>query len=150
MRYLLVDRITEVQEGRKIRGVKNIAMSEDFLEHHFPRNPIMPGVMMLEAMVQLAGWLVAASSDFGDWFMLSKVRKSNFYRPGLPGDQLELEIEAAGAAEDGSLVFRGIAKANGKKVAKAEFEGRARPLADIEDVQEQRHHFKVLARDFEA
>ena len=50
MRYLLVDHITGVEPDKSIRGVKNVAMTEDFLEFHFPRNPIMPGVMVLEAL----------------------------------------------------------------------------------------------------
>ena len=64
MRYLLVDRIIALDPGNNITGVKNVAMSEDFLEFHFPKNPIMPGIMLLEALVQLSGWLEAASSDF--------------------------------------------------------------------------------------
>jgi 3-hydroxyacyl-[acyl-carrier-protein] dehydratase len=57
MRYLLIDCITEWQPGTKIKGIKNVAMSEDFLEYHFPKNPIMPGVLLLEAIAQLTGWL---------------------------------------------------------------------------------------------
>ena len=68
MRYLLIDYITEWEPGTKIKGIKNVAMSEDFLEYHFPKNPIMPGVLLLEAIAQLTGWLEAASSDFKNWF----------------------------------------------------------------------------------
>ena len=64
MRYLLIDHITEWKSGEFMKGVKNVAMSEDFLEFHFPKNPIMPGVLLLEALTQMAGWLEAASSDF--------------------------------------------------------------------------------------
>ena len=56
MRYLLIDHITEWKSGESIMGVKNVAMSEDFLEFHFPKNPIMPGILLLEGLVQLAGW----------------------------------------------------------------------------------------------
>jgi 3-hydroxyacyl-[acyl-carrier-protein] dehydratase len=146
MRYLLVDHITEVNEGQSIKGVKNVAMSEDFLEWHFPKNPIMPGVMMLEAMVQLAGWLTAASSDFRDWVLPTSVRKCNFYRVALPGDQVEIEVEAT--EEDGKKVFKATSTSGGKKLVRAEFEADTVPLADIEDVADSRHHFKILTREF--
>ncbi len=55
MRYLLIDRITEWKAGQKIKGVKNVAMTEDFLEWHFPKNPVMPGVLLIEAFAQLSG-----------------------------------------------------------------------------------------------
>ena len=145
MRYLLIDRITEVDAGKSIKGVKNVAMSEDFLEWHFPKNPIMPGVMMLEAMVQLAGWLTAASSDFRDWVLPTSVRKCNFYRVALPGDQVEIELEVT--EEDGKKVFKGLSKVNGRKLTRAEFEADTVPLSDIEDVNDVRYHFKVLARE---
>ncbi len=93
MRYLLVDRIMALEPGNKITGVKNVAMSEDFLEFHFPKNPIMPGIMLLEALIQLSGWLDAASSDFRKWFLVSRVLKCSFYGFVLPGDQVELSCE---------------------------------------------------------
>lgn len=93
MRYLLIDHITEYKPDESIRGIKNVAMSEDFLEFHFPKNPIMPGVMLLEALVQLGGWLQAASSGFNTWLLVSRVRKSNFYSFAMPGDQVELEVQ---------------------------------------------------------
>jgi len=145
MRYLLIDHITEVNSGASIKGVKNVAMSEDFLEWHFPKNPIMPGVMMLEAMVQLAGWLTAASSDFRDWVLPTSVRKCNFYRVALPGDQVEIELEVT--EEDGKKVFKGISKVNGKKLTRAEFEADVVPLSGIEDEKDVRYHFKVLTRE---
>jgi len=92
MRYLLVDHITGVEPDKSIRGVKNVAMTEDFLEFHFPRNPIMPGVMVLEALAQLTGWLSAVSSDFEQWFVIGNIRQCKYYGFAFPGDQVELEV----------------------------------------------------------
>ncbi|RJQ44159.1 MAG: beta-hydroxyacyl-ACP dehydratase [Nitrospiraceae bacterium] len=147
MRYLLIDHITDWKSGESIKGVKNVAMSEDFLEFHFPKNPIMPGVLLLEALTQLAGWLEAASSDFSNWFLISRVVKSNFYSFALPGDQVELEVNVIEGQEGvKSKMYRGIGTVNGKKKIVAEFEGEVIPFEEIEDPDEQRRFFQVLAR----
>jgi len=147
MRYLLVDRIVEVKAGQKIRGTKNIAMSEDFLEYHFPRNPVMPGMLLLEALVQLTGWLEAASSDFRNWFLLSRVRSSRFYGFSLPGDQVELAVELSRQSGPDNRVYAGTAIVEGKKKASAEFEGEIIPLEEIEDIESQRRSFSLLTRE---
>ncbi|MEW6601339.1 MAG: 3-hydroxyacyl-ACP dehydratase FabZ family protein [Nitrospirota bacterium] len=148
MRYLLVDHITEYKPGESIKGIKNVAMSEDFLEFHFPKNPIMPGVMLLEALTQLTGWLEAASSDFKNWFLVSKVNKSNFYGFAFPGDQVELEVELISSPQKGTpKLYRGSGFVKGKKKIIAEFEGEVIPLEDIEDTEEQKKFFSVLLRE---
>ncbi|MGC9195377.1 MAG: hypothetical protein ACP5IL_07980, partial [Syntrophobacteraceae bacterium] len=109
MRYLLVDRVTTVESGRAIEGVKSVAMSEDFLEFHFLKNPIMPGIMLLEALVQLTGWLEAVSSDFKKWFLVSRVLKCGFYGFVIPGDRVELSVGCAPAPSKDLAVYTGIA-----------------------------------------
>jgi 3-hydroxyacyl-[acyl-carrier-protein] dehydratase len=147
MRYLLIDHITEYKSGELIRGVKNVAMSEDFLEFHFPKNPIMPGVMLLESLAQLAGWLEAASSDFTSWFLINKVRKSNFYGFALPGDQVELEVRNISDKETDIRVYSGVGTVHGKKKIRTEFEGEIVPLSEIEDVSDQKRFFQLLTRE---
>lgn len=147
MRYLLIDHITEYKPGELIRGIKNVAMSEDFLEFHFPKNPIMPGVMLLEALTQLTGWLEAASSDFSKWFLISNVRKSNFYGFAFPGDQVELEVQLLTGEAPDKKIYRGTGHVNGKKKIVTEFEGEIVPLEELEDIEDQKKFFKVLTRD---
>jgi len=147
MRYFLIDQITEWKSGEVIKGKKNVAMSEDFLEFHFPKNPIMPGVLLLEALAQLTGWLEAASSDFQRWFLISKVRKCNFYSFALPGDQVELEVKNISNEGSAIRVYSGIGMVNGKKKIKAEFEGEVIQLSEIEDVNEQKRFFQLLNRE---
>ena len=147
MRYLLIDHITEYKAGEFIKGIKNVAMSEDFLEFHFPKNPIMPGVMLLEALTQLTGWLEAVSSDFKNWFLISNVRKSSFYGFALPGDQVELEVNAMPKDSGEGKLYQGIGMVNGRKKILAEFEGEIIPLSDIEDEEEQRQFFLRLTSE---
>ena len=146
MRYLLVDRILELNAGEKIRGIKNIAMSEDFLELHFPKNPVMPGMLLVEACSQLAGWMEAASSDFQNWFLLSRVRNAKFYGFSLPGDQVELVVTPLPSDEAGKKAFSAIATVAGKKKAVAEFEGDVIAVEDYEDPEDQKKAFGLLMR----
>jgi 3-hydroxymyristoyl/3-hydroxydecanoyl-(acyl carrier protein) dehydratase len=146
MRYLLIDHIKEWKQDTFIKGVKNIAMSEDFLEFHFPRNPIMPGVLLLESLTQLAGWLEAISSDFTQWLLVKKVRKCSFYGFALPGDQVELEVRLISDDKQGVKVFSGIGMVNGRKKIVAEFETNTIPFNEIEEPDEQKRFFQVLTR----
>lgn len=147
MRYLLIDHITEWQKGERIRGLKNVAMSEDFLEFHFPKKPIMPGVMLLESITQLTGWLEAASSDFQNWFLISRVLKCSFYRFALPGDQVEFEVTRLAGDTADTRKYSAIGSVKGTKKIVAEFEGLLMPLVDIEDPDEQRRFFSLLTRE---
>ncbi len=147
MRYLLIDHITEWQSGKMMKGIKNVAMSEDFLEYHFPKNPIMPGVLLLEALAQLTGWLEAASSDFKKWFLIKRVHKCNFYGFAFPGDQVELEVISVAGSNPDTKHYRGVGKVHGKKKITVEFEGTLLSLEDIEDSNEQRRFFSLLTRE---
>jgi 3-hydroxyacyl-[acyl-carrier-protein] dehydratase len=86
MRFCLLDRITELQRGVKITAVKTLRAEEDYLQDHFPRFPVMPGVLMLEAMFQASAWLVRSSEDFKHGVVLLKearnVKYSDFVTPG--------------------------------------------------------------------
>ena len=146
MRYLLIDHIVEWKSKEKIKGIKNVTISEDFLEFHFPKNPIMPGVLLLEALVQLAGWLEAVSSDFNNWFLINKVNKSNFYGFAYPGDQVELVIETMAESNSSVKTYKGAGTVGGKKIIKSEFEGKIIPLSEIENTDEQKRFFQVLNR----
>ena len=146
MRYLLIDRISEWKADERITGVKNVAMSEDFLEFHFPRNPVMPGVLLIEAFSQLAGWLEAASSDFKNWVLITKVRQCKFYGFALPGDQVELELERLPDLGAEKRAYSGTGKVGDKRRISLEVEGDVIRLEEIEDVVDQKRFFKVLTR----
>lgn len=146
MRYLLVDQVTSWKEGEFMEGVKNVTLSEDFLEFHFPRFPVMPGALILESLVQLSGWLEAASSDFSRWFLLEQVKTIKYYGFALPGDQIVLRVEPNGD-EGGMRLFKGLATVGGERRVVVDLVGQVVKMDEFEDPEEQRHHFRVLTRD---
>ena len=92
--FLLLDRVTEVVKGEFIRGYKNITFNEPMFTGHFPQQPIMPGVLILEAMAQISGVLAFETKGTrpadGRNYLFGGVDKTRFRRPVVPGDQLEL------------------------------------------------------------
>ena len=94
--FLLVDRIREIEPGKRIVALKNVTINEPFFQGHFPGRPIMPGVLILEAMAQAAGILVFKTQgnkpDPDSVYYLAGIDKARFKRPVVPGDQLELEV----------------------------------------------------------
>jgi len=93
MRCLLIDKIISLEKGRNITGIKNVTMSENFLQDHFPGFPVMPGVLQLEAVSQLASWLVFATTGFASKARLSSVKRIRFKEFIVPGDQMRIELE---------------------------------------------------------
>ncbi len=95
--FLLVDRVTEIEHGKSIRGVKNVTINEPFFPGHFPGQPVMPGVLIIEAMAQLAGVLAVVSrageASAGSVYYLAGADRARFKRPVIPGDQLRMEAE---------------------------------------------------------
>lgn len=93
--FLLVDRITEMEESRRIVGIKNVTVNEPFFQGHFPDRPIMPGVLILEAMAQTGGVLACKSfvAAGRPVVYLTGVESAKFRKPVVPGDQLRFEID---------------------------------------------------------
>jgi 3-hydroxyacyl-[acyl-carrier-protein] dehydratase len=93
--FLLVDRILEMEENRRIVGIKNVTINEPFFQGHFPGRPIMPGVLILEALAQTGGVLAFKSftATSRPVVYLTGVENAKFRKPVVPGDQLRFEIE---------------------------------------------------------
>jgi len=119
--FLLVDRIEEVEKGVKVNGFKNVTVNEPFFQGHFPGHPIMPGVLIVEAMAQVGGAYVTVLDEIGDdkvtYFV--GIDKARFRKPVLPGDVLRLELELL-SRRRGIYQFKGIAYVGDTKVAEAE------------------------------
>lgn len=90
--FLLVDRIIEIEESKRAVGIKNVTINEPFFQGHFPGNPIMPGVLIIEAMAQVSGVLAFKSGAEGKATYFMSIEKAKFRKPVLPGVQLRLEV----------------------------------------------------------
>ncbi|MCE1228803.1 MAG: 3-hydroxyacyl-ACP dehydratase FabZ [Firmicutes bacterium] len=119
---LLVDRILEYEKHQWIRGIKNISMGDPIFQGHFPKQPIFPGVLIVEAMAQTGGCLVMQDMEDRDkkviYFMA--IDGVKFRKPVVPGDQLVMEVKVV--QNKGRICkMRGEAFVDGQKVAEAEF-----------------------------
>lgn len=99
--FLLVDRITDLQEGKSISGYKNVTANEEFFNGHFPGKPVMPGVLILEAMAQISGVLGFKTTGKrpadGYIYLYAGIDNVRFKRQVVPGDRLELQAEFTGS-----------------------------------------------------
>jgi 3-hydroxyacyl-[acyl-carrier-protein] dehydratase len=118
--FLLVDRIVDLQPGVAATGVKNVTINEPFFQGHFPGQPIMPGVLIIEAMAQVAGVMAFRSGIEGKAVYFMSIDNAKFRRPVVPGDQVVMEIKVL--KQRGNVWrFSGAATVDGKLVSEAEF-----------------------------
>lgn len=120
--FLLVDRIVEMEPGKSIVGIKNVSVNEPFFPGHFPGHPVMPGVLIIEAMAQVACILAILSSDESvrsKVTYFASIDNARFRKPVVPGDQLRLEVEATGCKR-GIWIFNAKAYVDGNLVTEAE------------------------------
>jgi 3-hydroxyacyl-[acyl-carrier-protein] dehydratase len=120
--FLLVDRVTEFEAHKRILAFKNVTMNENFFQGHFPRQPVMPGVLVIEALAQAGGVLTQLShgghADAGLYYLV-KIDNARFSRMVVPGDRLELEVVVKREIRNMTL-YIGTARVDGEQVACAE------------------------------
>ena len=120
--FLLVDRIVEMELGKRVVGIKNVTINEPFFPGHFPGHPIMPGVLIVEAMAQVGAVLLMRSLDARaekKVIYFTGIDKARFRRPVVPGDQLRFEVEILQLRRQ-LCRMKGAAYVDGKLVAEAE------------------------------
>jgi len=122
--FLFVDRIIEIEQHKRAVGLKNVTFNEPFFKGHFPERPIMPGVLILEALAQVAGVLAFYSlgGRRGHIPLFTGIDRAKFRAPVVPGDQLRLELEVTRRRGDRVWTFNGRATVNGKLAAQAELQ----------------------------
>ncbi len=123
--FLLVDRIEELEAGVRAVGVKNVTQNEPFFQGHFPDYPVMPGVLIIEAMAQVGGMLLLGTIEDPDQKVVYFMSLDNvkFRRPVLPGDQLRCELEML-QNRGRTCRMKGMAYVEGQVVAEAEMMAR--------------------------
>jgi 3-hydroxyacyl-[acyl-carrier-protein] dehydratase len=122
--FLLVDRIVELEIGKRIVGLKNVTVNEPFFPGHFPHNPVMPGVLIIEAMAQTAAVLAFKTEgtvpDDDSTVYFASVDNVRFKRPVVPGDQLVMEAEIVRKMRN-IWKFSAVARVDGELATEAEF-----------------------------
>ncbi len=130
---LLVDKIIEYEEGKRIVGIKNVSVNEPVFQGHFPGFPLFPGVYILEAMAQVGGILMIKSLnlEIGKYAVVfAGIDDARFKRPVFPGDQLVMELEVISLKKALSKM-RGVAKVDGQVVAQATLYAASRKLEEV-------------------
>jgi 3-hydroxyacyl-[acyl-carrier-protein] dehydratase len=120
--FLLVDRVVEVVPGQKLIAYKNVSINEPFFSGHFPGHPVMPGVLIVEALAQAAALLAIKSGGnaHDKLIYLAAIDNARFRKPVVPGDRLQLEVEIV--KHKGAIwKQKGLATVDGARVAEAEF-----------------------------
>jgi len=119
--FLMVDRILEIELGKRIVGLKNVTINEPFFPGHFPGHPVMPGVLIIEAMAQVAAILAYQSDDSvcDKVTYFTGIDNAKFRKPVMPGDQVRFEIELT-ACKRGIWFFAAKALVDGKVVTEAD------------------------------
>jgi len=130
MKFYLVDRIEHIELGKRIVTTKALSLAEEYLADHFPAFPVLPGVMMLEAMVQSAAWLVRLAQDFArSTIVLSAAKNVRYASFVAPGDVLRCEMDALSITED-SAKFKGTGFVGDRQTLSARLELRCLNLVD--------------------
>ena len=120
--FLLIDRVIEFNQGQSLVGIKNVTFNEPFFQGHFPQKPVMPGVLILEALAQATGLLAFKTENRGaerdSLYYFVGIDKARFKRPVEPGDQLRLSVDLI-KTKRGIWVFDTEATVDGKTAATA-------------------------------
>lgn len=122
--FLLIDRVTEIVRRQRIVALKNVTINEPFFAGHFPNMPIMPGVLIVEAIAQAGGALLLTEVEdrAGKLMMFTGIERAKFRRPVVPGDQLRIEVELKAWRDIGPMIavrMEGVVTVDGQRVAEA-------------------------------
>ena len=130
MRFILIDKVVSLEAGKQIKAVKNVSLSEEYLADHFPTFPVLPGVLLLEGLIESASWLVRKSENFTHSMILLEQARNVKYKSFLaPGAQIEYTVDAKTIEENVSS-FVGLGVSQGQRIVEARLGLRHFNLAD--------------------
>ena len=130
MRFILIDKIVSLQPGKEIKTAKSVSLAEEYLADHFPAFPVLPGVLLLEGLIESASWLVRVSQNFAHSMVLLEQARNVKYRDFLaPGTQVEYTVKARAIKQNVSS-FSGVGVCGETEIVEVRFGLRHFNLAD--------------------
>jgi len=130
MRFILIDKVVSLESGKEIKTVKSVSLAEEYLADHFPTFPVLPGVLLLEGLIESASWLVREAENFAHSMILLEQARNVKYRSFLvPGSRIEYTVQAK-TIEENLSSFTGFGLSEGQKIVEARFGLRHFNLAD--------------------
>ena len=155
MRFILIDKIVSLNEGESLTAVKSVSLAEEYLADHFPTFPVLPGVLLLEGLVESATWLIRQTEGYAHSMLLLAEARNVKYKSFLaPGSQVTYTVTARSIEEDGSS-FSGYGSVDGQKIVEARFGLRhfnladrdpAMAVIDAEIVEKMKDRYKLLSQ----
>ena len=130
MKFILIDKVVSLQENSEIRAVKSVTLAEEYLADHFPIFPVLPGVLLLEGLVESASWLVRKTQNFANSMVLLESARNVKYKSfAAPGARIEYCVKAK-SIEDNLSSFTGVGRCGEENIVEAKFSLRHFNLAD--------------------
>ena len=156
MRFILIDKIVSLETGREIKAVKNVSLAEEYLADHFPIFPVLPGVLLLQGLIESASWLVRKTENFAHSMILLEQARNVKYKSFLaPGSQIEYTVQAKAIEEDIST-FIGFGLSEGQRIVEARFglrhfnlaaQNSAMAAVDAEIIENMKKRWKLLKKN---
>jgi len=133
MKFLLIDRAIEVDHGKRIVAVKNLSLAEEYLQDHFPDFPVLPGVLMIEAMIQAGAWLERVTTDFAhSMVVLDEARNVKYGSFLRPGTSMRVAVDCLKQDDGGLWAFKGAGTVDDRVTVQGRFTLKAFNLADAD------------------
>jgi len=130
MKFVLIDKVIELDPGKSLTAVKSVSLAEEYLADHFPAFPVLPGVLLLEGLIESASWLVRHQQNFANSMVLLEAAKNVKYKSfAAPGMQIQYTVTAS-SIEENTSIFKGIGSCGNEMIVEAKLSLRHFNLAD--------------------